>query len=50
VKSPSTGEQIAVQYPEVVLSVEVYHNSRKWAKVYLISFWKQSMLFSIGWF
>ncbi|XP_050288171.1 snRNA-activating protein complex subunit isoform X3 [Quercus robur] len=32
VKSPSTGEQIAVQYPEVVLSVEVYHNSRKWAK------------------
>ncbi|KAM4101542.1 hypothetical protein ACB094_05G151000 [Castanea mollissima] len=32
VKSPSTGEQIAVQHPEVVLSVEVYHNLRKGAK------------------
>uniref|UniRef100_A0A2N9IJX5 snRNA-activating protein complex subunit n=1 Tax=Fagus sylvatica TaxID=28930 RepID=A0A2N9IJX5_FAGSY len=32
VKSPSSGEQIPLQYPEVVLSVEVYHNSRKWVK------------------
>ncbi|XP_062146664.1 snRNA-activating protein complex subunit-like isoform X2 [Alnus glutinosa] len=32
VKSASTGEHIAVQYPDVVLSVEIYHNSRKWVK------------------
>ncbi|KAE7998102.1 hypothetical protein FH972_002678 [Carpinus fangiana] len=32
VKSASTGEHIAVRYPDVVLSVEVYHNSRKWVK------------------
>lgn len=34
VKSASIGEHIAVRYPDVVLSVEVYHNSRKWVKVY----------------
>jgi hypothetical protein len=34
VKSASIGEHIAVQYPDVVLSVEIYHNSRKWVKVY----------------
>ncbi|XP_059439999.1 snRNA-activating protein complex subunit isoform X2 [Corylus avellana] len=32
VKSASIGEHIAVRYPDVVLSVEVYHNSRKWVK------------------
>ncbi|XP_062161552.1 snRNA-activating protein complex subunit-like isoform X2 [Alnus glutinosa] len=32
VKSASTGKHIAVRYSDVVLSVEVYHNSRKWVK------------------
>jgi hypothetical protein len=34
VKSASLGEHIAVRDSDVVLSVEVYHNSRKWVKVY----------------
>jgi len=42
VKSASIGEHIAVRYPDVILSIEVYHNSRKWVKVSLS---KQAIFF-----
>jgi hypothetical protein len=48
VKSASTGKHIAVRYSDVVLSVEVYHNSRKWVKV--CHFQNRQLLGSVCWF
>lgn len=33
VKSSSIQGYVPVHYPEVALSIEVYHNARKWVKV-----------------